>query len=147
MPVPLRRPHHSLRSRRSSGSEASDTPRSWRIPEACIWGYCRSRISVPDCIPRTRIAHAYGHVPIVDRSSSYKRVKGRSHTVKIRISMHLHKPRVTHKSHATSQPLRFSHTQTQHRLTTGIVTPDWPCAASSGARAEPSQRRQFSDSE
>ena len=35
---------------------------------------------------------------------SYKRVKGRSHTVKKRISMLPHKP------HATSQPSRFSHT-------------------------------------
>ena len=44
------------------------------------------------------------------RVSRYKRVKGRSQTVEKRISMHLHKP------HATSQPSRFSHTQTQHRL-------------------------------
>ena len=43
-------------------------------------------------------------------ASSYKRVKGRSHTVEKRISMHLH------KSHTTSQPSRCSHTQTQHRL-------------------------------
>ena len=35
---------------------------------------------------------------------SYKRVKGRSHTVEKRISMLPHKP------HATSQPSRFSHT-------------------------------------
>ena len=40
---------------------------------------------------------------------SYKRVKGRSHTVEKRISMHPHKP------HATSQPSRFSDT---HRLST-----------------------------
>ena len=36
--------------------------------------------------------------------SSYKRVKGRSHTAEKRISMHPHIPR------ATSQPSRFSHT-------------------------------------
>ena len=35
-------------------------------------------------------------------NSSYKRVKGRSHTAEKRISMHPHKP------HATSQPSRFS---------------------------------------
>ena len=35
---------------------------------------------------------------------SYKRVKGRSHTVEKRIRMHPHKP------NATSQPSRFSHT-------------------------------------
>ena len=46
------------------------------------------------------------------KTGSYKRVKGRSHPVEKRISMHPHKP------HATSQPSRFSHTQTQHRLTT-----------------------------
>ena len=49
--------------------------------------------------------------------ASYKRVKGKSHTVQKRISMHLHKP------HATSQPSRFSHTQTQHRLTTQLAQP------------------------
>ena len=36
--------------------------------------------------------------------SSYKRVKGRSHTVEKRLNMHPHKP------HATSQPSRLSHT-------------------------------------
>ena len=42
---------------------------------------------------------------------SYKRVKGRSHTVEKRISMHPHKP------HATSPPVVHTHTQTQHILT------------------------------
>ena len=37
-------------------------------------------------------------------SGSYKRVKGRSHTVEERLIMHPHKP------HATSQPSRLSHT-------------------------------------
>ena len=37
-------------------------------------------------------------------TSSYSRVKGRTHTVDKRLNMHPHKP------HATSQPSRFSHT-------------------------------------
>ena len=45
---------------------------------------------------------------------SYKPVKGRSHTVQERISMHPHKP------HATSQPSRFSHT---HSLTAQLAQP------------------------
>ena len=47
-------------------------------------------------------------------TDSYKRVKGRSHTVEERISMHPHKP------HATSQPSRFSHT---HSLTAQLAQP------------------------
>ena len=39
---------------------------------------------------------------------SYKRVKGRSHTVEKRKASHPQKP------HATSQPSRFSHTPTRH---------------------------------
>ena len=49
---------------------------------------------------------ATGHATLC---TSYKKVKGRSHTVDKRISMHPHKP------HATSQPSRFSHT---HRVCT-----------------------------
>ena len=44
--------------------------------------------------------------------SSYKRAKGRSHTVEIRISVHLHKHR------AACQPTRFSHT---HSLTAQLA--------------------------
>ena len=56
------------------------------------------------------MSHAHRDAPICTRStvgwppSSYKRVKGRSHTVEKRISMLPHKP------HVTSQPSRFSHT-------------------------------------
>ena len=42
--------------------------------------------------------------------SSYKRVKGRSHTVEKRKASHPQKP------HATSQPSRFSHTPRLSRL-------------------------------
>ena len=44
--------------------------------------------------------HAYAHI----RMGSYKRVKGRSHTVEKRKAIHPQRP------HATSQPSRFSHT-------------------------------------
>ena len=43
-------------------------------------------------------------VAAVVLNSSYKRVKGRSHTVEKRLNMPPHKP------HATSQPPRLSHT-------------------------------------
>ena len=46
---------------------------------------------------------------LVAPTSNDTTVKGKSHTVEERISMHPHKP------HATSQPSRFSHT---HRLST-----------------------------
>ena len=51
------------------------------------------------------IAAESGRIP----KGSYKRVKGRSHTVEKRKAMHPQKP------HAPSQPSRFSHTP---RLTT-----------------------------
>ena len=51
--------------------------------------------------------------------SSYKTVKGRSHTVEKRTSMHPHKP------HAISQPCIavLTHAQTHHRLTTQPAQP------------------------
>ena len=45
-----------------------------------------------------------GNAPILIIMGSYKRVKGRSHTVEKRLNMHPHKP------HAASQPSRLSHT-------------------------------------
>ena len=50
-----------------------------------------------------RAMHAAGF-DAVPYYCSYKRVKGRSHTVEKRLNMHPHKP------HATSQPSRLSHT-------------------------------------
>ena len=63
-------------------------------------------------IPNPRLRFPLRPVP-----SCYKRVKGRSHTVEKRISMHPHKP------HATSQPSRFSHTRRLSRLTAQLAQP------------------------
>ena len=52
---------------------------------------------------RSRDAQAR-QLALANHHGSYKRVKGRSHTVEKRISMLPHKP------HATIQPSRFSHT-------------------------------------
>ena len=62
-------------------------------------------------------SHQAGDHPVpahCDALCSYKRVKGRSHTVENRISMHPPKP------HVTSQPSRF-HAQTQHIVTTQLA--------------------------
>ena len=57
------------------------------------------------------------------RISSYKRLKGRSHTVEKQLNMHPHKP------HATGQPSRLSHTyrpstHSQHNQHTRISIPN-----------------------
>ena len=79
-----------------------------------IRGSCETiPMAVPRVDPQSRLQNGLSRAAVItkgpvvggrDKSSSYKRVKGRSHTVEKRISMLPHKP------HATSQPSRFSHT-------------------------------------
>ena len=75
-------------------------------------------------------------------ADSYKRVKGRSHTVDKRISLHPHKP------HSTSQPSQFSHTvartesaPTHHMTSTATNSAPYTCPIMASALALQSQHR------
>ena len=70
--------------------------------------------------------------------SSYKRVKGRNHTVEKQLSMHPHKP------HATSQPSRLSHTHSLSTTSTATDRAPYTCPIVTSALALQSQHRNAS---
>ena len=72
--------------------------------DLCSPGRVHSHGCVPGCCTSSRPHSGRPTAWYTRHASSYKRVKGRSHTVEKRKAIHPQKP------HATSQPSRFSHT-------------------------------------
>ena len=90
----LLRPHHKLGGRRGEPNDKAFQEGGARSCPIMDWPVC-----IADVVKVVKVLAMW-----LKQTSSYKRVKGRSHTVEKRKAIHPRKP------HATSQPSRLSHT-------------------------------------